>query len=257
MGVVPILLVDHVRCVAVTQLCRRTFAVFANRQLSYPFPRDIGGILDLLLLAVKKESCELVCVFVICLQHAFSMITCLRTMLSSTSTVCNGSLESFAFMRPNPISNRYQLCKTDEHLVENFRGKKNKKPAAGDEEVIFEKFNIPVTREVAFRLNDKEWLNDELVNFWMELLKQKNEEEFKAGLIAKKSVFFNSFFFQHLVKRGMYDFESVRRWTEKRGLNIFEFERVFIPVNKSQLHWFLLVIEVSLREIHSFDSLGG
>jgi Ulp1 family protease len=148
---------------------------------------------------------------------------------------------------------RYQLCRGEEELVAKFR-----EPQPGREnEVVAIKFNIPVTRKVSFRLNDREWLNDELINFWMELLNQNNQKQVASGVIPRQSVYFNSFFFFNLAQQGGYNYESVKRWTGKVGLNIFECERVFVPVNMMLQHWLLLVIEVRLREIHSFDSLGG
>jgi sentrin-specific protease 1 len=148
---------------------------------------------------------------------------------------------------------RYQLCRGEEELVAKFR---EAKPGS-ESEVVAIKFNIPVTRKVSFRLNDREWLNDELINFWMELLKQNNQKQVASGVIPRQSVYFNSFFFFNLAQQGGYNYESVKRWTGKVGLNIFECERVFVPVNMMLQHWLLLVIEVRLREIHSFDSLGG
>mmetsp|Transcript_12763 Transcript_12763/g.33748 ORF Transcript_12763/g.33748 Transcript_12763/m.33748 type:complete len:99 (+) Transcript_12763:849-1145(+) len=38
--------------------------------------------------------------------------------------------------------------------------------------------------------------------------------------------------------------------------NIFEFDRILIPINTARAHWSLAMRDLRQREIHYFDSLG-
>ena len=52
-----------------------------------------------------------------------------------------------------------------------------------------------------------------------------------------------------------YDYNDVRRWT--KNIDIFEYDKIFIPINISNGHWTLAVISMQLLEIKYYDSLNG
>ena len=52
-----------------------------------------------------------------------------------------------------------------------------------------------------------------------------------------------------------YAYEDVRRWTSR--IDIFELDKVFIPINISKTHWTLAVVFIQQREIHYYDSTNG
>lgn len=88
------------------------------------------------------------------------------------------------------------------------------------------------------RLDDDEFLNDNLVSLFIRYL-----EEHAAKDTMKKVHFFNSFLFEALTKeskgrRGI-NFDAVRRWTVK--VDLFSRDFVVVPVNEN-LHWFVMII---------------
>jgi sentrin-specific protease 1 len=50
-------------------------------------------------------------------------------------------------------------------------------------------------------------------------------------------------------------YEDVCRWTSR--IDIFELDKVFIPIDISQTHWTLAVVFIQQKEIHYYDSMNG
>eukprot|EP00977_Amphora_coffeiformis_P004177 scaffold848_cov120-Amphora_coffeaeformis.AAC.5 len=69
---------------------------------------------------------------------------------------------------------------------------------------------------------------------------------------------FNSYFYPLLMGQGQgIEHSRVHRWTKKIQGSIFDaFDLVFVPVNKNNVHWALLVIDMEKQEITGYDSLG-
>ncbi|KAF0922309.1 hypothetical protein E2562_031801 [Oryza meyeriana var. granulata] len=116
--------------------------------------------------------------------------------------------------------------------------------------------NIEITKEKIQCLGTCAWLNDEVINLYLELLKERAEREPKRFL---KCHFFNSFFYKKLAcgKTG-YDYQSVRRWTalNRLGYGLVECEKIFVPVHRNK-HWCLAIINIKDRTFQYLDSLGG
>lgn len=137
--------------------------------------------------------------------------------------------------------------------------KSRKQPIADDElrrieavlrgpassEVIIDKFNIDMTRSKIVCLRKATWLNDEVINFYMSMLQERNT----------KYHYFNSFFLVKLVENGKYCYNNVKRWTKK--FNILEKEKIFIPVNLGNTHWTMMVIHMTAKQISYYDSMSG
>ncbi|KAI0529608.1 hypothetical protein KFK09_002166 [Dendrobium nobile] len=122
--------------------------------------------------------------------------------------------------------------------------------------VAHESSNIQITREVLQCLRPGAWLNDEVINLYFELLKEREKREPKKFL---KCHFFNTFFYKKLTseKHG-YDFKAVKRWTTQRklGYALIECDKIFVPIHK-EIHWCLAVINVKDGSFQYLDSLGG
>ncbi|KAF7442951.1 ULP1 Protease- Ulp1 family [Pyrenophora tritici-repentis] len=87
------------------------------------------------------------------------------------------------------------------------------------------------------RLDEEEYLNDSLIDFYMiYLFKQLN-------VPADKVYFFNTYFFTKLTGnsgRKSIDYKAVERWTSK--VDIFLYDYIVVPINDSQTHWYLAII---------------
>ncbi|KAM3292077.1 hypothetical protein ACQJBY_036163 [Aegilops geniculata] len=122
--------------------------------------------------------------------------------------------------------------------------------------VLHEPSNIEVSREKFRCLRPHGWLNDEVINLYLELLKERGMREPKRFL---KCHFFNTFFYKKLAcgKTG-YDYKSVKRWTTSRklGYELIECDKIFVPVHQN-VHWCLAIINMKAKTVQYLDSLGG
>ena len=90
------------------------------------------------------------------------------------------------------------------------------------------------------RLDDDEFLNDNLISFFMQYLETYLETT--RPELYKRTYFFNSYFFERLTKNAKgrsINFKAVERWT--KSINIFNRDFVVVPVNEN-LHWYLVII---------------
>ena len=91
------------------------------------------------------------------------------------------------------------------------------------------------------RLDDDEFLNDNLIGFYLRYLEHYLEKE--KPEVAKKVYFFNSYFFERLTQtqkgtKGI-NYAAVQKWT--RTVDIFSRDFVVVPVNEN-LHWYVAII---------------
>ncbi|XP_049848276.1 sentrin-specific protease 1-like [Schistocerca gregaria] len=125
-----------------------------------------------------------------------------------------------------------------------------------DTTVFVSRLNLELLVKDVKRLLDHRWLNDELINFWIAMLTERQklyEEQRRAAIIRwPKCHYFNSFFYMFLSKDDGY--QMVRRWT--RRTDIFSFDKVIIPIHLAN-HWCLAVINFCLNRIEYYDPLGG
>ncbi|XP_078169066.1 ubiquitin-like-specific protease ESD4 [Carex rostrata] len=122
--------------------------------------------------------------------------------------------------------------------------------------VAHEASNIEITREKMQCLRYGAWLNDEVINLYLELFKERERREPEKFL---RCHFFNTFFYKKLAGGSSgYDFKAVKRWTTQRklGYALIDCDKVFVPIHK-EVHWCLAVINVRDRKLQYLDSLGG
>ncbi|KAJ3409467.1 SUMO1 sentrin specific peptidase 1 [Chytridiales sp. JEL 0842] len=108
-------------------------------------------------------------------------------------------------------------------------------------------FNVDLCRSDFGRMTDGQWLNDELINFYGQLLMERS----KTGEKYPRIHFFNTFFLAILKKSG---YNSVRRWTKKTDL--FAMDIVIVPVHLS-MHWCCGAINFKKKRFEYYDSLHG
>ncbi|CZR56757.1 uncharacterized protein PAC_06646 [Phialocephala subalpina] len=99
-----------------------------------------------------------------------------------------------------------------------------------------------VDKQDIYRLDEGEFLNDNLVTFYLRWLENRLEDN--NPNVAKRIYFHNSFFFEKLSKpaRGSKDvinYEAVKKWTAK--VNLFDYDYIVVPVNEN-LHWYVAII---------------
>ncbi|KAG8422265.1 hypothetical protein J3459_010559 [Metarhizium acridum] len=88
------------------------------------------------------------------------------------------------------------------------------------------------------RLDEGEFLNDNLINFYVRYLQFKLESE-RPELLSKVYIF-STFFFEKLKSiRGKVNYEGVRAWTAK--FDLLSYDYIVVPVNETA-HWYLAII---------------
>nr|XP_014340292.1 PREDICTED: sentrin-specific protease 1 isoform X2 [Latimeria chalumnae] len=114
------------------------------------------------------------------------------------------------------------------------------------DEVLSDAFRLTITRKDIQTLNHLNWLNDEIINFYMNLLVERSKEKGMPKVHA-----FNTFFFPKLKMSG---FQAVKRWTKK--VDIFQMSLLLVPVHLG-VHWCLAVVDFRSKTIAYYDSMGG
>ena len=64
-------------------------------------------------------------------------------------------------------------------------------------------------------------ISEQVINFYFQMMSDRDEALVNAGVLPKRSHFFNSFFVTKVSENG-YNFVNVRRWTRKVGLHVNE-----------------------------------
>ena len=154
-----------------------------------------------------------------------------------------------------------------------------------DDTVVVSKFSVDITRRLLQSLQPQTWLNDEVVNFHMSMLAERDDALAAAAAAAssgssspskasgapdyttdsssssnsscgngrRRSHFFNSFFTDRLQDSGhntQYCYSNVRRWSRK--FDVFALDKLVCPVNINSMHWALAVVYVQqVRYEHS------
>ncbi|KAL7427955.1 hypothetical protein ACHAXH_002583 [Discostella pseudostelligera] len=124
-----------------------------------------------------------------------------------------------------------------------------------------------VQRSSMQTLNPGQWLNDEIINYFLKNCLAKRDEKLCAKQPGRKrSHFFNSFFVQTMFDdknnnralRGKYNYKNVKRWSKKvPGKDIFKLKYILCPINLDNMHWTSAVIFMEEKRIQYYDSLGG
>uniref|UniRef100_A0A1B0FIA2 Ubiquitin-like protease family profile domain-containing protein n=1 Tax=Glossina morsitans morsitans TaxID=37546 RepID=A0A1B0FIA2_GLOMM len=114
-------------------------------------------------------------------------------------------------------------------------------------QVLVSKFNMNICRLDIRTLWDNNWLNDKIIDFYMNLLIERSERSSDLPSVYAMSTFFAS----RLMSSG---YDAVRRWTNK--VDIFSKDILLIPINLAQVHWSIAIINFKERTIKYYDSMG-
>lgn len=114
------------------------------------------------------------------------------------------------------------------------------------DEVLSEAFRLTITRKDIQTLNHLNWLNDEIINFYMNMLMERSKEKGFPSVHA-----FNTFFFTKLKTAG---YQAVKRWTKK--VDVFSVDILLVPIHLG-VHWCLAVVDFRKKSITYYDSMGG
>ncbi|KAF3908134.1 hypothetical protein ABW21_db0209502 [Orbilia brochopaga] len=109
----------------------------------------------------------------------------------------------------------------------------------------------PITPRNLFTLSGSKWLNDEVINAYIHLIKERANVDGKTHMIL-----LNSMFVTTLKDSG---YARVSRWAKRAGAGgdkILQLDGVIIPIHRNY-HWTLAFINVAKRRFEYYDSLAG
>lgn len=118
---------------------------------------------------------------------------------------------------------------------------------APPDDVLARGFRLTVTRKDMETLAGLNWLNDEVINFYMNMLMERSRTQSTLPSVYA----FNTFFYPKLRASG---YSAVKRWT--RRMDIFAHNLILVPIHLG-MHWCLAVIDFRHNTIRYYDSMGG
>jgi len=108
------------------------------------------------------------------------------------------------------------------------------------------------------------WLNDEIINSYIEWIVQAANEDAAAtdqalgepASTVPKFIAHNSFFYENLKKKGPQSTERLMKRKKVPGKELLKVDSVFVPIC-SGAHWTIGVVRPVAKTIEYFDSMGG
>ena len=117
--------------------------------------------------------------------------------------------------------------------------------ASNDGEILVSSFGIDITRSDVETLKYDVWLNDQIINFYLEMIVERSWK----NVSLPKVYSFSTFFYPKLLKSGH---SEVERWTRK--VDLFSHDLAFVPVHLGK-HWCLAVVDFRKSSIFYYDSM--
>lgn len=114
------------------------------------------------------------------------------------------------------------------------------------DEILVEDFGLRITRKDIHTLSGLNWLNDEVINFYMNLLIARGTTDNYPKVYAM-----NTFFYPKLLSGGH---SSLKRWTRK--VDLFAQDLVVVPIHLD-IHWCMSIIDLRDKAIVYYDSMGS
>jgi hypothetical protein len=118
-----------------------------------------------------------------------------------------------------------------------------------------------INKQTALKtLQPERWLSDDVINNFFENLSTQKREKSEG----KECHFFSTFLWTMMMQtehpdehwRGTYDYNRVRGWSKvARGDDIFNLDKLFIPIHANRNHWLLAVAFMQTKVIQIYDSL--
>ncbi|GAA6086704.1 sentrin-specific protease 2 [Tachysurus ichikawai] len=112
--------------------------------------------------------------------------------------------------------------------------------------ILSSAFKLRITQRDLATLQESCWLNDEVINFYLNLVMARTEQE----ACGRKVYCFSTFFFPKLHGGGH---AAVRRWT--KAVDLFLYDFILIPLHLG-VHWSLAVVDFRAKSVRSYDSMG-
>jgi sentrin-specific protease 1 len=128
---------------------------------------------------------------------------------------------------------------------------------SGNEDLtVINRFNIELKTSHMACLREGRWLNDEVINFFMELLNVRSKGCWNSDHLPKLKCYCFSTFFAPKALHD-YDYKLLKKWSKAAKIKIVEFDKLLFPVHSGNNHWCLCVVNFKDKRFEYYDSLGG
>ena len=161
----------------------------------------------------------------------------LEDYLNRSMKLCEAVLDE------NNVSSELKLPQLDEVMINRI---KSALSIGFPDEILVQEFGLRITKKDIQTLAGLNWLNDEVVNFYMNLLIVRGGNKGFPSVYAM-----NTFFYPKLVSSGH---SSLKRWTRK--IDIFAKDLIVIPIHL-EIHWCMSIIDFRKKSICYYDSMGS
>jgi sentrin-specific protease 1 len=115
----------------------------------------------------------------------------------------------------------------------------------------------PLDHRSFSKLKAGEWLNDEIINAYVELIRKRN----KTDETCTRTLVFTTFIYSKLaeeIKERTYTYTTYKRiWERRLKIDINKVDQILFPINKNNVHWILCRVNVNKENpfIEVYDSL--
>ncbi|KAI5966798.1 uncharacterized protein KGF55_000207 [Candida pseudojiufengensis] len=114
---------------------------------------------------------------------------------------------------------------------------------ANPRNVLLDKYSIELTTGDLQTLQDGRWLNDNVIDYYFNVIMKENPKVFG----------WTTHFYSTLQQKG---YQGVSRWAKRKKIDVFSKDKILVPVNISNTHWALSVIDNLKKTIIYYDSLS-
>ncbi|ANB13591.1 SUMO protease ULP1 [Sugiyamaella lignohabitans] len=116
--------------------------------------------------------------------------------------------------------------------------------------IIGTAFRVDLQVQDVRSLADASWLNDNVIDFYLAMATEKANKNSDLTSFA-----FSTHFFSKL--EGPQGYKAVSRWAKRKNIDVTKLDFVFVPINLSNVHWCLAVINNREKKFEFYDSMGG
>ena len=108
------------------------------------------------------------------------------------------------------------------------------------------------------KLKEGVWLNDEVINEYIELIRIRGKERVNKH---PDTLVFNTFMYSLIsndLANGCYSYEKYKRnWERRLKVNISAMDQIIFPINKHNSHWLLCRVNLNCEnvQLEIYDSL--
>jgi len=112
-------------------------------------------------------------------------------------------------------------------------------------------YKINITSSDLFGLTAENWVNDNIMEFYMNLIAERSRLPIYRAQNLPKVYAMSTYFYRNLIARGP---GALTRWTRKE--DIFDSDLILIPIHLEE-HWCLAVVDFRSPGVFYYDSMGG